>query len=49
MTLHEEARIFERSLSYIDPLTLVILGWMLGFLTAMVLIAIGVWKGEIIW
>jgi hypothetical protein len=49
MTLHEQAKLFERALSYIDPLSLIFLGWLLGLLTAMGLIAIGIWKGEIVW
>lgn len=49
MTLVEDARLFEQALSYIDPLSLIFMGWLLGFLTAMGVIAIGIWKGEIIW
>lgn len=49
MTLHKEARLFEQALSYIDPLALIFLGWVLGFLTAMGQVAIGIWKGEIVW
>jgi len=47
MTLNEACQEFQRTLTFIDPLALIALGWLLGFLTAAGLIAIGIWKGEI--
>ena len=47
MTFREKCKLFEESLAYVDPFILMAFGWVVGFLMAICVMAIGIWKGEI--